>query len=116
MRTGMFALALGLLCLGFLPALPSVGWLLALAACALVGLFTRVWPLGCFVLGLCWACWSAQQALDDRLAAGLDGRTLWLEGRVVGLPGRTAQGVRFELEAARSRRAELPQRLQLSLV
>ncbi len=114
MRTGMFALALGLLCLGFLPALPSVGWLITLAACAVGSLFTRVWPLGWFLLGLCWACGSAQQALDDRLAAGLDGRTLWLEGRVVGLPARTAQGVRFELEAARSRRAELPQHLQLS--
>ncbi|AYN12035.1 DNA internalization-related competence protein ComEC/Rec2 [Pseudomonas putida] len=114
MRTGMFALALGLLCLGFLPALPSVGWLITLAACAFGSLFTRVWPLGWFLLGLCWACGSAQQALDDRLAAGLEGRTLWLEGRVAGLPARTAQGVRFELEAPRSRRAELPQRLQLS--
>ena len=46
MRTGMFALALGLLCLGFLPALPSVGWLITLAACAVGSLFTRVWPLG----------------------------------------------------------------------
>jgi competence protein ComEC len=110
----MFALALGLLCLGFLPALPSVGWLITLAACAVGSLFTRVWPLGWFLLGLCWACGSAQQALDDRLAAGLEGRTLWLEGRVAGLPARTAQGVRFELEAPRSRRAELPQRLQLS--
>lgn len=114
MRTGMFALALGLLCLGFLPALPSVGWLITLAACAVGSLFTRVWPLGWFLLGLCWACGSAQQALDDRLAAGLEGRTLWLEGRVAGLPARTAQGVRFELEGPRSRRAELPQRLQLS--
>ncbi|MFZ4823899.1 DNA internalization-related competence protein ComEC/Rec2 [Pseudomonas putida] len=114
MRTGMFALALGLLCLGFLPALPSVGWLITLAACAVGSLFTRVWPLGWFLLGLCWACGSAQQALDDRLAAGLEGRTLLLEGRVAGLPARTAQGVRFELETPRSRRAELPQRLQLS--
>ena len=114
MRTGMFALALGLLCLGFLPALPSVGWLVLLAGGAVGSLFTRLWPLGIFLLGLCWACWSAQAALDDRLAPALDGRTLWLEGRVVGLPARTAQGVRFELEAAHSRRAELPQRLQLS--
>ncbi|AYG44103.1 DNA internalization-related competence protein ComEC/Rec2 [Pseudomonas sp. Leaf58] len=114
MRTGMFALALGLLCLGWLPALPSVGWLVLLAVAGCVCLFTRLWPLGCFLLGLCWACTSAQWALDDRLAAGLDGRTLWLEGRVVGLPTRTAQGVRFELQEARSRRGELPQRLQLS--
>ncbi|MGB5955220.1 DNA internalization-related competence protein ComEC/Rec2 [Pseudomonas sp.] len=114
MRTGMFALALGLLYLGFLPALPSVGWLILLAIVAAIGLGTRLWPLGCFLLGLCWACGAAQLALDDRLAAGLDGRTLWLEGRVVGLPARTAHGVRFELQEPRSRRAELPQRLQLS--
>jgi len=114
MRTGMFALALGLLSLGFLPLLPSVGWLSLLLVGGVVCLCTRVWPLGCFVLGLCWACWSAQQALDDRLAPGLDGRTVWLEGRVVGLPTRTGQGVRFELERPVSRRAELPQRLQLS--
>ncbi|WP_060485501.1 DNA internalization-related competence protein ComEC/Rec2 [Pseudomonas sp. NBRC 111123] len=114
MRTGMFALALGLLSLGFLPFLPSVGWLLLLVLGGGVCACTRLWPLGCFVLGLCWACWSAQQALDERLAAGLDGRTLWLEGRVAGLPTRTAQGVRFELEQPRSRRAELPRRLQLS--
>jgi len=110
----MFALALGLLCLGFLPALPSVGWLLLLSLGGLACFFTRLRPLGCFLLGLCWACWSAQQALDDRLAVGLDGRTLWLEGQVVGLPTRTAQGVRFELAQAHSRRAGLPRRLQLS--
>lgn len=114
MRTGMLALALGLLSLRFLPALPSVGWLLALSLLGLACLRTRGWPLGCYLLGLCWACWSAQQALDDRLAVALDGRTLWLEGRVVGLPARTEHGVRFELEQARSRRAELPRRLQLS--
>lgn len=113
MRTGMFALALGLLCLGVLPELPSVGWLWLLFGGGLVCLGTRLWPLGCCVLGMCWACWSAQQALDDRLAPGLDGRTLWLEGRVVGLPAHTLSGVRFELEQPRSRRAALPQRLQL---
>lgn len=66
------------------------------------------------LLGFCWACWSAQQALDDRLAHSLDGRTLWLEGRVVGLPAVSAHGVRFELDEPASRRAELPRRLQLS--
>lgn len=114
MRTGMLALALGLLSLCLVPQLPSVGWLLMLAAGAVVSLFTRGWLLGLFLLGFCWACWSAKQAVEDRLAPGLDGRTLWLEGRVAGLPARTAQGVRFELEGAYSRRADLPQRLQLS--
>ncbi|GAB1618861.1 DNA internalization-related competence protein ComEC/Rec2 [Pseudomonas sp. NGC7] len=114
MRTGMFALALGLLCLGFLPILPSVGWLLLLFVGGVASLFTRFWPVGCFLLGLCWACGSAQRALDDRLAPELDGRTLWLEGKVVGLPSLTAHGVRFELEQPHSRRGELPRRLQLS--
>jgi competence protein ComEC len=114
MRTGMLAFALGLLSLRFLPALPPDGWLLALLLCGLACLRSRGWPLGCWVLGLCWACWSAQQALDDRLAPALEGRTLWLEGRVVGLPTRTEQGVRFELAQPLSRRVALPKRLQLS--
>ena len=114
MRTGMFALALGMLCLGLLPALPSVGWLCLLFFSGLVALCTRGWPVGCFLLGLCWACWSAHMALDERLDPALDGRTLWLEGRVVGLPERDERVVRFELDDAQSRRARLPRRLQLS--
>lgn len=66
------------------------------------------------MLGACYAGWSAQRALDDRLPVELDGRTLWLEGRVVGLPARGQRSVRFELEQPRSRRAQLPQRVQLS--
>jgi len=114
MRTGMLALALGLLCLRVLPAVPSVG---IVAMMALIGLSCLPWrarPLGLFLLGLSWACVSAQQALDDRLAPTLDGRTVWLEGKVVGLPEQGERIVRFELEEAHSRRAELPRRLHLS--
>lgn len=114
MRTGMLALALGLLCLSVLPVLPSVGWLLVMALTAVVCLAWRTYPLGLFFLGLCWACLSAQQALDDRLAPELDGRILWLEGTVVGLPSQDGRSTRFELEGAQSRRAILPSRLQLS--
>lgn len=114
MRTGMLALALGMLCLAVLPALPSVGMLAVIALIGLCCLPWRVRPLGLFLLGLGWACLSAQQALDDRLDPALDGRTLWLEGRVVGLPEQGARSVRFELEESYSRRAKLPQRLQLS--
>lgn len=114
MRTGMLALALGLLTLRFLPSLPP-GWLLLAAACAgLSLLFTRVYPLGFFLLGLAWACSSAQSALDDRLDPQLDGRTLWLEGRVVGLPEVSDGVVRFLLEEAHSRRAELPKRIRVA--
>ncbi|MBZ9666163.1 DNA internalization-related competence protein ComEC/Rec2 [Pseudomonas sp. LMG 31766] len=110
----MLALAFGLLTLRFLPSLPP-GWLLLVAACAgLALLFSRLYPLGFFLLGLAWACGSAQSALDDRLAPQLDGRTLWLEGRVVGLPEVSDGVVRFQFEDARSRRAELPKRMRLA--
>lgn len=114
MRTGMLALALGLLGLSVLPVLPSVGIVVVLLLIGLACLPWRARPLGLFLLGLCWACLSAQQALDDRLAGALDGRTLWLEGKVVGLPGHDGRSTRFELDDPQSRRAQLPQRLQLS--
>ncbi|PTQ69937.1 hypothetical protein C8K61_107149 [Pseudomonas sp. GV071] len=41
MRTRMLALAVGLMALRFVPALPSGGWLLAIA---LVGGFLLAWP------------------------------------------------------------------------
>ncbi|TNF09105.1 MAG: ComEC family DNA internalization-related competence protein, partial [Pseudomonadales bacterium] len=110
----MLALALGLLALRFLPGLPSAGMLLLMAACALALLFSRGYPLGFFLLGLAWACCSAQWALDDRLGVALDGRTLWLEGQVVGLPEAADGVLRFQLQDARSRRAELPARMRLA--
>lgn len=114
MRTGMVALALGLLCLRFLPVLPPVWSLIVLAVVGLLLLPFRSYPVGCFLLGLSWACVSAQWALDERLSPQLDGRTLWLEGRVVGLPSPGARAVSFELADATSRRAGLPSRMQLS--
>lgn len=114
MRTGMLALALGLLALRFLPALPPTGWLVALLVLALMLLPFRTYPLAFFLLGLSWACISAQWALDDRLKLALDGQTRWVEGRVIGLPQQTGEGVRFELADSRSRNARLPKRIRVS--
>ncbi|MFL1386446.1 DNA internalization-related competence protein ComEC/Rec2 [Pseudomonas tritici] len=114
MRTGMFALALGLLALRFLPALPPTGWLIALLVLALMLLPFRTYSLAFFLLGLSWACISAQWALDDRLKLALDGQTRWVEGRVIGLPQQTGEGVRFELADSRSRNARLPKRIRVS--
>lgn len=114
MRTGTFALGLGLLLLRFLPVLPSGGWLLVMLVIALMLLPFRTYPLAFFLLGMSWACTSAQWALDDRLKPGLDGQTRWIEGRVVGLPQQTGSGVRFELADSRSRKASLPRRIRLS--
>ncbi|WP_296184448.1 DNA internalization-related competence protein ComEC/Rec2 [Pseudomonas sp. UBA1879] len=114
MRTGMVALALGLLVLRFLPALPPVWLLLAMPVVALMLLPFRTYPLAFFLFALTWACVSAQSALDDRLPERLDGQTLWLEGHVVGLPHRVDGVVRFQLEDAVSRRTPLPERLRIA--
>nr|WP_314528345.1 DNA internalization-related competence protein ComEC/Rec2 [uncultured Pseudomonas sp.] len=114
MRTGMCAFALGLLALRFLPALPTTGWLIALLVLALMLLPFRTYPLAFFLFGLSWACMSAQWALDDRLRPALDGQTRWVEGRVIGLPQQTGDGVRFVLTDSRSRNARLPKRIRVS--
>lgn len=114
MKTGMFALALGLLALRFLPELPTTGWLIAMLVLVLMLLPFRTSPLAFFLLGLSWACISAQWALDDRLPPELDGQTRWLEGRVIGLPQQTGTGVRFDLADSRSRNARLPKRIRVS--
>ncbi|SEM70694.1 competence protein ComEC [Pseudomonas sp. ok272] len=114
MRTGMLALALGLLTLRFLPVLPPVGLLLVLPLLALMFLPWRTYPLAFFVFGLSWACLNAHWALKDRLAPQLDGQTRWVEGRVVGLPQREQGVVRFELADGQSRRGRLPALIRLA--
>ncbi|MFP6849359.1 MAG: DNA internalization-related competence protein ComEC/Rec2 [Pseudomonas sp.] len=114
MRIGFLALVVGLLVLRFLAFLPP-SWLLVLLP--IVGLMLlpfRTYPIALFLFGFTWACMSAQSALDDRLAQHLDGRTLWLQGQVVGLPEVTAGVVRFQLEQVTSRREKLPTRLRLA--
>ncbi|RMV28222.1 DNA internalization-related competence protein ComEC/Rec2 [Pseudomonas savastanoi pv. phaseolicola] len=114
MRTGMIALASGLVALRFLPALPPTWLLLLMPILALMLLLFRTYPLALFLLGFTWACVSAQWALNDRLVHRLDGQTLWLQGKVVGLPSVAEGVVRFELEGARSRRAILPARIRVA--
>ena len=114
MRTAMLALAAGLLLLRFLPQLPPMWSLPVLLVVGLAMLPTRYRTLAFFFFGFAWACLSAQWALDDRLPASLDGRTFWLEGRVVGLPDQRDGVVRFELVDITSRHAGLPSRVRLA--
>ncbi len=117
MRTGMLALALGLVALRWLPVLPP-GWMVAcltLLGAVLLPWRTPLWrPLGLALLGFSWACLSAQWALDDRLAPELDGQIRWLQGRVVGLPEQGRGVVRFQLEDISARKATLPSRMRLA--
>lgn len=114
MRTGMVALALGLLTLRFLPALPPVGLWLLLPVAGLILLPFRTYPVAFFLFGLSWACAQAQWALDDRLAPELDGETRWVEGRVTGLPQNGEAVVRFELADAWSRHSKVPRLMRVA--
>ena len=114
MRTGMVALALGLLALRFLPALPPVWLCTLLPVIGLMLLPFRTYPVAFFLFGLSWACLQAQWALDDRLPSRLDGETRWVEGRVVGLPQHTEAVVRFELADARSRHGTVSPLMRLA--
>ncbi|PTT31327.1 DNA internalization-related competence protein ComEC/Rec2 [Pseudomonas sp. HMWF021] len=114
MRTGMMALAAGLLVVVFLPVLPPVGLLMLLPMVGLMLLPFRSFPLAFLLFGFTWACVSAQWALSDRLPEALDGETRWVEGRVVGLPQTSDGVVRFELADARSRHEKLPSLMRLA--
>ena len=114
MRTGMMALAVGLLVPVFLPVLPPVGLMMLLPLVGLMLLPFRSYPLAFLLFGFSWACVSAQSALNDRLPAALDGETRWVEGRVVGLPQTSEGVVRFELADARSRHEKLPSLMRLA--
>ena len=114
MRTGMMALALGLLALRFLPALPPVWLWLAMPVAGLMLLPFRTYPLAFYLFGLSWACANAQWALDDRLPSALDGETRWIEGRVTGLPRHDDGVVRFEMADIESRRTRLPRQMRVA--
>lgn len=115
------AFSLGVLSLRWLPAVPTA-WLLWLLFCVSAGLLAVKWQkarvLAVAILGLCWSGWQAAVVLDQRLEDRLDGQTLWLEGRVSGLPQwqQEAAGhtVRFDVQGAVSRRAHLPPYVRLS--
>ncbi|UVK87015.1 DNA internalization-related competence protein ComEC/Rec2 [Pseudomonas sp. B21-051] len=114
MRTGMMALAVGLLVAVFLPVLPPVGLMMLLPLVGLMLLPFRSYPLALLLFGFTWACVSAQWALNDRLPEALDGETRWVEGRVIGLPQTSEGVVRFELADARSRHEKLPSLMRLA--
>ena len=115
MRTWMLALAAGLVLPRFLPALPGIAACAAFITIGVLMLMRRSWvPFGLFLLGLGWACYQSQNALADRLPVSMDGRTFWIEGRVVGLPAATGDVVRFELVDIESRHVGLPSKVRLS--
>lgn len=122
MQVSLLAFSLGALLLRFVPAVsPVMG--LAVPVCMVAVFWLRkralLQVLALAFLGFCWAGWQAASSISQRLSTDWDGHSLWLEGRISGLPqwqedehGRKV--VRFELADAVSRRTDLPPRIRLS--
>lgn len=79
----------------FFYALPAWPVLLSLL---LVLLFQRSWLLAAVCLGLAWASLILQGRLADRLDPALNGSTLMIEGRVLGLPVHGPEFTRFRFQ------------------
>ncbi|MBX3725264.1 MAG: DNA internalization-related competence protein ComEC/Rec2 [Xanthomonadales bacterium] len=103
--TNLLAFATGAGLPLMLTAVPTVRVVAILAASAAamalyidrwLALQGRLWRATlCLLAGLCWSSWHASQALALRLPSHLQGVDLVAQGRIDGLPARTADGLRF---------------------
>ena len=111
MQLAMISMAAGIATVGLLPALPApvglpvlvlITVLLAAVAIAQhrshnpllapqMGRLRLYTVAAGFLLGLSWGLYSGYQLLAKQLPASLEGRELWVQGTVVGLPERTAR-------------------------
>jgi competence protein ComEC len=124
MTWAAIAFALGAMLLQQQASLPAAAWLWALAPCLALCLWgllrRRAWAAlialpAALGAGYLWAASLAQLRLDDRLAAGLEGKDLTIVGVVAGLPSVTEGVARFEFEPeAGADGVRLPQRVRLA--
>lgn len=115
----LLALCAGLLLPLFVSVLPSLWWCLPVWCVLLAWWRWRGYSMALVavfaaLLGAMWSVFSAQQHINNRLINELDGRTIWLEGRVEGLSELNEGSTQFYFENAHSRRGVLPTRLRLS--
>jgi competence protein ComEC len=99
----LLALLLGLLSPLVFVQLPPVWFIVcgSLLAIWLWGRGARLRLLAVLLAGLVWSLSAHHLALQDRLPSALDQETLFIEGRITGLPEATATGWRFQLSDAR---------------
>lgn len=113
-RLALLSLIIGLLSLRFFPTLPSLSVCITLGCFGGLLLPWRLYPLGMLLIGIAWGCYSGLQAMDDRLDSQLDGRTLWIDGTITGLPEQSEQVIRFQIEEAVANKVKLPSNIRLS--
>jgi len=102
MISGTCAFLAGVLALQYLPELPPWYWYSGVLTAPLALRWRAVWLPAVFLLGFFWAAYHAQRTLDTVLDAGLEGRTVLVQGSVADLPVRLPNhSVRFLFHADR---------------
>lgn len=114
MRLALCTFIIGVLSLRFLPCLPSPFFLILLGCLGLALLPWRFYPIGLLLIGFVWGGSAASFVIGDRLDRSLDGQTLWLEGKVVGLPEYADKVIRFQLDHAKNTEVRLPKHIRFS--
>jgi competence protein ComEC len=91
------ALLMGVLCVQWLPALPSRIWLVGLfLAALLLGWRAQSWRWLCILLlGFAWAAWRGSVAMQERLPVEWEGQDFNVQGRIVGLVQSRADATSF---------------------
>ena len=94
------ALLVGVSAVQLAPALPAL-WISAGMLVPAAWLYSRqglLRILGSVLLGVFWACLVGQWVMQHRLPPGLSGQDFVVEGRVVGLPQREDESLRFDFQ------------------
>ena len=92
------ALLAGVSVVQWLPTLPPIFVaIIGLLPCLWLFAKGRRWRIpASFLFGIAWACVVGQWVMQHRLPAELSRSDLWIEGRVLGLPQRESDSVRFD--------------------
>jgi len=93
--------------------LPSIQWLLMIAACAGIMAWLRYWRWLFFIMGVLWAIVFALSRLADRLPEALEGFDIPVTGIVVDLPQQDERRTRFDFRVTESVQ-QLPSNIRLS--
>lgn len=88
----------GILFLQFFSVLPSLSWVLvAILACFFLFYFKvqrREWIIAA-LLGFAWCLWCAHSVADFSLPTSLEGKTIWVKGRIASLPRVSSRQTSF---------------------
>ncbi len=98
MRLGTIAFLTGILVFQQFPGLPELRWLAVAAIVPAALRWRRLLLPALAVAGFLWAWCDAAQTLSYTLPASLEGKDVWLRGRIVSLPERTGRITRFVFE------------------